>query len=95
MSDCKKCDQPVQDGQELCHDCSPSNYSCILCGRVLTNGRVASLKLSNPDGAMVCTDHSNEGSQKVFSHAGWTGYSDSTATSRFHKGSAYTNPEGD
>ncbi len=94
MSICEKCGEPVQDGQRLCYDRSPSNYTCW-CKRTLTNGRVESLKSTHPDGELVCEEHSNSGSQKVVVEPGWYGYSDSTANSRFHKGSAYINPDGD
>lgn len=86
MDVCKKCGKPVQNGQELCYDHSPSGYSCSFCRRSLTNGRVEILKEIDPDGEMVCEEHSHSGSQKVVADAGWNGHSYSTANSRFHKG---------
>ena len=95
MCFCEKCGEPVQVGQERCHDCSLSDYSCIVCGWPLENGRVEFLRSTNPDGQIVCKKHSEWCNQKPVAEADWNGHSYSTAYSRFHKGSAYLNPEAD
>lgn len=93
MKTCEKCDEPVKDGQERCHDCSLSDYSCIVCGTPLENGRVEFLRSTNSE--MVCKDHSDWCQQKAAAEAGWNGLSHSTASARFHKNSWFTNPEGE